>query len=61
VQQIFKKISHELKIGILGQVMPDFRILGHIMIDSPSRPSRGRSENKELTVDRLFALRPDYR
>ena len=45
---------------MLGQVMRDFRILGHIMLDSLSDARGCGSENKELKMTTLCFMRPDY-
>ena len=47
-------------VGSLGQVMLDFRILGHIMLDFLGDDRTGSSENKKLAVAKLCFMWPDY-
>ena len=47
-------------VGSLGQVMLDFRILGHIMLDFLGDDRTCSSENKKLAVAKLCFMWPDY-
>jgi hypothetical protein len=47
-------------VGSLGQVMLDFRILGHIMLNFLGDDRMCSSENKELAVAKLCFMWPDY-
>ena len=47
-------------LGSLGQVMLDFRILGHIMLNFLGDDRMCSSENKELAVAKLCFMWPDY-
>jgi len=47
-------------VGSLGQVMLDFRILGHIMLDFLGDDRTCSSGNKKLAVAKLCFMWPDY-
>ena len=61
IQSKFTSLAETVGLGgILGQVMRDFRILGHIMLDFLGDDRTCSSENKKLAVAKLCFMWPDY-